>query len=247
MPEALAAKHIPQQIVEIWQQIVNVISELIAVPSVMINRLQPPELEVFRSNSSPDNPFPSGTRMQMAGVYCATAAAQRRKLQVEDARQDPEWADSTTAQAGIFAYLGFPLCWPNGDVFGTLCAVDIKGNKWGQRYESLLHTFKDAIEAHLALLVTMEHLDKKNQELERALGEVKTLRGLMPICAACKNIRDDKGYWRKIENYLGRHSEVTFSHGMCPECIQKLYPDLYSREMYPEPTADNGDDKDKSG
>ena len=110
---------IPNQIVEIWQQVVNVISELIAVPSVMINRLEPPELEVFRSNISPDNPFPSGTRMEMAGVYCATAAQRRERLQVDDARHDPLWADSPTAKAGIFAYLGFPLCWPDGDVFGV--------------------------------------------------------------------------------------------------------------------------------
>ena len=237
---------IPNQIVEIWQQVVNVISELIAVPSVMINRLEPPDLEVFRSNMSPDNPFPSGTRMEMAGVYCAAAAQRRERLQVSDARQDPLWADSPTAKAGIFAYLGFPLCWPDGNVFGTLCAVDIKENKWGPRYESLLQTFKDAIEAHLALLVTMERLDTKNQELENALREVKTLQGLLPICASCKNIRDDKGYWNRIESYIGKHAEVQFSHGLCPDCAQKLYPDLFEEGMYPESSQEKRSDEDPS-
>jgi GAF domain-containing protein len=215
---------IPSKIVNIWQQVVNSVSELLSVPSVMINRLEPPELEVFRSNISPNNPFPSGTRMQMAGIYCEAAAKKRQRVQVIDARKDPLWVDSPTAKAGIFAYLGYPLFWPDGEVFGTICAVDIKENKWGKQYESLLQTFKDAIEMHLALVNTLDSLEKKNQELERTISEVKTLRGLLPICASCKKVRDDKGYWNQIDKYLETHSEVEFSHGLCPDCAKKLYP-----------------------
>ena len=56
--------------------------------------------------------------------------------------------------------------------------------------------------------------------------EIHTLRGLLPICASCKKIRDDSGYWQQLEVYLGSHSELRFSHGLCPECRKKLYPDL---------------------
>jgi hypothetical protein len=101
---------IPDQIVETWQRVVNIAAGILGVPSVMVNRLEPPELEIFRSNISPDNPFPSGTRMQMAGVYCASVAMQRNRMQVNDARKDPLWKDSPTAKAGIYAYLGFPVC-----------------------------------------------------------------------------------------------------------------------------------------
>ena len=217
---------IPSQVEEIWQRIVNVISELICVPSVMINRLNPPELEVFKANISPDNPFPSRTRMQMAGVYCETTAKTRQRLQVNNARKDPEWAESPTAKAGILAYLGVPLSWPDGKIFGTLCAVDTKENKWGAQYESLLLSFKDGVEAHLALIHTMEVLERKNRALEQALGEVRTLRQLMPICSSCKKIRDDKGYWNRMEEYLYKCADVSFSHGICPECARMLYPGL---------------------
>jgi hypothetical protein len=61
------------------------------------------------------------------------------------------------------------------------------------------------------------------QELKRALEEVKTLQGFIPICASCKKIRDDKGYWNQIEHYIQNHSDVTFSHGICPECLEKAY------------------------
>ncbi len=72
--------------------------------------------------------------------------------------------------------------------------------------------------------------EKKNekliQELKKALTNVKQLSGLLPICSSCKKIRDDKGYWNQIEAYIQEHSEAEFSHSICQECAEKLYPDL---------------------
>ena len=68
-----------------------------------------------------------------------------------------------------------------------------------------------------------EELRKKRKELEDALDNVKKLSGLLPICASCKKIRDDKGYWNNLEEYIQTHSEASFSHGMCSECSDKLY------------------------
>lgn len=73
----------------------------------------------------------------------------------------------------------------------------------------------------------VEALRQTNQDLENALAEVKTLSGLLPICASCQKIRNDKGYWDRIETYIQAHSEATFSHSLCPDCARKLYPDLY--------------------
>ncbi|OHD17290.1 MAG: hypothetical protein A2V99_01245 [Spirochaetes bacterium RBG_16_67_19] len=64
------------------------------------------------------------------------------------------------------------------------------------------------------------------RQLRQALSEVKTLRGLLPICSHCKRIRDDKGYWNSIEKYLQEHSEALLSHGICPDCLRKLYPEV---------------------
>ena len=61
-------------------------------------------------------------------------------------------------------------------------------------------------------------------ELQEALDNIKTLRGLLPICASCKKIRDDNGYWNQIESYISKHSNVNFTHGICPECSKELYP-----------------------
>ena len=77
---------------------------------------------------------------------------------------------------------------------------------------------------------TQEENTKLINGLQQSLREIKTLRGIIPICASCKNIRDDKGFWNKVESYLKKHSEVEFSHGICPDCARKLYPDLVESE-----------------
>jgi PAS domain S-box-containing protein len=76
-----------------------------------------------------------------------------------------------------------------------------------------------------------EERDKLVAELQKTLSEVKTLRGFLPICSHCKKIRDDKGYWNQIESYIHKHSDAEFSHGICPECAEKYYPemDLYGK------------------
>ncbi len=83
------------------------------------------------------------------------------------------------------------------------------------------------VKTHLELKFKREELEQKNAELFKALDQVKVLRGLLPICASCKKIRDDKGYWNQIEVYIRDHSEAEFTHGICPDCARKLgYPEM---------------------
>lgn len=72
-----------------------------------------------------------------------------------------------------------------------------------------------------------EELRRSNDALQKAMGEVKVLRGLIPICASCKKIRNDGGFWQQLEEYIGEHSEAEFSHGICQPCVKKLYPGVY--------------------
>lgn len=82
--------------------------------------------------------------------------------------------------------------------------------------------------------IVEEERDRLIAELQSALAEVKTLSGLLPICASCKKIRDDKGYWQTLEKYLQEHSDAQFSHGICDDCIDKLYPDLSVNRSFPK-------------
>jgi hypothetical protein len=69
-------------------------------------------------------------------------------------------------------------------------------------------------------------LTSRNEELRQALDQIKTLRGIIPICMCCKKIRDDQGYWNQLELFVSKHTEAEFSHGICPECLDKLYPEF---------------------
>ena len=95
--------------------------------------------------------------------------------------------------------------------------------------------FEDRRECRAAMLdVTDRHRAEVEQgrlvqELQAALAKVKQLSGLLPICAHCKRIRNDEGYWKQIEAFIASHSEATFSHGICPECLHQLYPDQEQR------------------
>ncbi|MBF9018990.1 MULTISPECIES: hypothetical protein [unclassified Oceanispirochaeta] len=109
----------------------------------------------------------------------------------------------------------------------------------------------------ITLLVTLvvkeyqrEHLHKDNLyaktlkdkiSLEQALSEIKTLKGIVPICAHCKKIRDDKGYWNFLESYIEKHSDASFSHGLCPECADELYEneDWYKKEKKSQEKDEN--------
>ncbi len=79
------------------------------------------------------------------------------------------------------------------------------------------------VTTHLTNRRLQKQLEEQNAELEEALANVKMLKGLLPICGRCKKIRDDKGYWSRIEEYLETHSDLLFSHGICPDCMDALY------------------------
>ncbi len=98
-------------------------------------------------------------------------------------------------------------------------------------------TLRYAIERKQAAL----ERDRLIAELQEALANIKTLSGLVPICAGCKQIRDDKGYWSQVEIYVAKHSGAKFSHGICPDCARKLYPEFAADyPSSPTPTAPSG-------
>ena len=82
----------------------------------------------------------------------------------------------------------------------------------------------------LYIRMSEKELLSKNTLLTNALAEIKQLRGIIPICTSCKKIRDDIGLWHQVETYLTEHSDVLFSHALCPECLKKLYPDFADKE-----------------
>ena len=125
-------------------------------------------------------------------------ASGKAVLDIEELYHSADGSEGTVLTSKV------PLIDEEGEVFGILgiCTDISERKKMELENESLIRKLRDAI------------------------SEVRTLSGLLPICASCKKIRDDKGYWNQIEGYIQKHSEAQFSHSVCPECAKNLYPNL---------------------
>jgi hypothetical protein len=114
------------------------------------------------------------------------------------------------------------------------CRTSLQGEK--TYFEVKRSDMLDVSEKFTASIIILRNITKRTlaqaalkktiTELGQALSEVKKLSGMLPICASCKKVRDDKGYWNQVEQYVADHSEVTFSHAICPDCLRKLYPEI---------------------
>lgn len=115
---------------------------------------------------------------------------------------------------------------------GSIRDVDVYSSKIQTKGKDLLHSIIHDITERKQAEASLKELISK---LLKAIEEIKTLRGILPICANCKKIRDDRGYWEQVEAYVSKHTEVQFSHSICPDCMKKIYPELCEDEKtYPE-------------
>jgi GAF domain-containing protein len=134
-------------------------------------------------------------------------------------------------QERLQSAFAFPIQW-DGIVLGIL---EFFSREIRKPDEGLLQMFS-AIGSQIGQFTERKRAEKEREDLisqlQDALGNIKTLRGLLPICASCKKIRDDKGYWNYLEIFIRDHSEATFSHSICPQCKRKVYPPEEFPEMY---------------
>ncbi len=121
----------------------------------------------------------------------------------------------------------FAAIWDGNNVIGHISMDNYVSKQPINEHQcELLRLLGSAIGYLYARKKAQDERQQTIQELQKALQEIKTLHGLIPICASCKKIRDDQGYWNQIEKYISERSEAEFSHSICPECTKKLYPDL---------------------
>lgn len=111
----------------------NTLSQVLTVPVCLIMKAPYPNIEVIASSSNINNPFNRGQIEKMAGTYCETVIKSKKKLNVPNSLLDPIWDNNPYSKNNLISYIGFPLLWPNGEVFGTICALDsIDNNKFRQ-------------------------------------------------------------------------------------------------------------------
>jgi len=163
------------KLMDSWQEIVNIVAELVDIPAVMITKVHETEIEVYASNPSPDNPYVQGARGNLnIGLYCETVMNQKQRLFVPNALRDPDWDHNPDLKNDMISYLGFPIEWPNGQVFGTFCIKDNKEITISPIVNKLLEKFRVAIEVELALNESEERLKYQVLELSDTEARLET-------------------------------------------------------------------------
>jgi CheY-like chemotaxis protein len=130
--------------------------------------------------------------------------------------ETPELVEQAST-AGVGAYMVKP---PNRPELERVITIALA------RFEDMLALRR----LNAELRTQQEEQTRLIQELQEALSKVKMLSGLLPICASCKKIRDDHGYWHQVESYIRAHSQAEFTHGLCPDCARKLYPEIFTED-----------------
>lgn len=217
---------ISENILDKWQLIVDDLAEFMKVEISFITHIQDKILEFVSVNQSKIHSHKKGEIYKLKGLFCEKTINLKSYHLVPNALTDPEWNKSAEMKYGFISYLGFPLHWPNGEIYGTICVNDKKEQEYTPFKIGIMEHFKDLIESQLSLVFKNFELDNINLELRDSLEQIKSLKKLLPICAKCKKIRDDSGKWHQLEVYIREKTGTQFTHGYCDECAEKLLSDL---------------------
>ncbi|MCG8697505.1 MAG: HAMP domain-containing histidine kinase [Bacteroidales bacterium] len=157
-----------KEIVVKWQSLIDILANVIHVPSGLIMKLNENNIEVFLKSNTIDNPYHVGEQAELIyGLYCESVIGIQSKLLVPNAKTDDTWAkNNPDVDINMISYLGYPVNWPNGDVFGTVCILDNKENSYSKLYEDLLYNVKLSLETDLQILSQANELENLNERLK---------------------------------------------------------------------------------
>jgi len=166
-------------------------------------------------------------------AICATAITQNDLFLVPDTHQDERFVNypCVTGNPHIRFYAGAPLVTPGGIAIGTLCAIDRVPRELSPEQKDALQSLARQVMAMLELRRAVKALDTALAEKRAAEEEVDALRDLLPMCAWCRKIRDDEELWLGLEEYFTRHSNMRFSHGICPECAKGFRKEIQTKTV----------------
>jgi transcriptional regulator with GAF, ATPase, and Fis domain len=159
---------IPVDIMEKWQRMVNIMSKLLRVPTGFIMKVNAPHIQIFTTNVADTNPYHAGQNFELADLYCEEVMKSDNLLLVPDALKDPEWNNNPEIPAGFIYYLGYPVHWPTGKLFGTICVQDYENNLHATDNKDLLKEFRSVCE--LDLLMVKMHMNLESIVAERTLS-----------------------------------------------------------------------------
>jgi two-component sensor histidine kinase len=164
---------ISKELQEKWQKVLDLAAKIIGVPSGLITKFHPNELEVFLSSRTENNPLPQNLKLELGlGWYCENVTGSREKTIVPNALQMEDWKENPSVPFNLLSYMGIPLLWPDGEVFGTFCMLDLKEHNYPEIYQELLESLREVIQNDLKSLIDYRRMENDLAHKETLLKEV---------------------------------------------------------------------------
>ena len=200
LPSESLRPEITAEILEKWQRIVDLMGRVASVPAALITRFTDEYLEIFVSSETEGNPFKQHDRAELnTGHYCEEVVKTGYPMIIENALNDPKWQTSPDVELGMTYYYGYPLKWPGGEPFGTICILDSTDSDKTPELTGLLIEFSSIIESDLKSLIERIERDKLISELEKQKGVLNLIFDNAPIVMM---LLDESGNVESI-NYTG--------------------------------------------
>jgi len=150
---------IEPEIIQKWQDLIDLVADILDVKSGLIMKITKNDMQVFLKSSNEDNPYEVDGKDHLGhGLYCETVIGSQKELFVENALDDEDWKDNPDVDLDMISYLGYPIRYPNGDFFGTICVLDDEPMKMGEKYKRLIQAIRNSIETDIALVETNHQL-----------------------------------------------------------------------------------------
>jgi hypothetical protein len=156
-----------------WNRLLLLLAELCSVPAALVVQVDTHEITVAASAETGETPYKVGEKEHLnTGLYCEHVINNRVQLCVPDATKDPLWDHNPDIKLGMISYLGLPLLWPDGNVFGTICVLDRKANAYSPKIKELLALFRGVVEDQLALTYEKARVDLTLEQLSASRGQL---------------------------------------------------------------------------
>lgn len=215
--KTLSKPEIPAEVLEQWQGMVDIMASVCSVPAALIMKVVPSELEVLVSANVEGNPYKIGDRALLnTGLYCEKVMKTRDLLVVPNALKDPEWQNNPDIEHGLTCYVGYPLIWPDGEIFGTICVLDRREESAENHISQYVKLFQGNVESFLATLyqITLRH------ETEAALRDSES---------KYRQLAETSPDWIWTIDSDGR---ITYSNPAVNELLGLQASDILSQEIF---------------
>ncbi len=217
-----------------WQKIINTAARILHVPAGLIMKITPETMEVFLSSETAGNPYiPAASDLLGHGLYCETVIGRNSLFLIEDSLNNQAWQDNPDVKLGMISYLGFPILWPDGEMFGTICVLDRKTSSYTSDQIELLGSFKNLIEMDLEREIRNRDLQEANdlhdlrmRELHHLMkNQFNILSSIIQLKADTasndvQNALDDVDV--KLRNAALLHSKIYRSDKLTPNLVEYI-------------------------